>query len=74
MLEKVVGVLKKIENISRSKKNIFLLMRKTIAEAVSELSYLRIEMQVSGTYLNHFEYHLRDRIEKQLKESIGEDC
>ena len=49
MLEKVVEVLKKMQNFSRTEKNMFLPIREGIVEAFLELSNLHIEIQASDT-------------------------
>ena len=47
--------------------NMFFPIRKGIAEALLELSDLRIKMQASDTYLGHFVYHLEDRLRNKIK-------
>ena len=60
-------MLEKIENFSRAKKSMFLLIREGFSEALLDLSDLHIEMQARDMYLKHFEYYLRDRMDKKIK-------
>ena len=63
-----MGVLEKMEISSMTQKNMLLPIREGIAEAFSHLRRLRGEMNASVAYLEHFEYHLRDRIKGRIKE------
>ena len=67
-LQKVVGALKKIENLCRIKKTMFLPIRDGIGEALQELELLKKCMERNDCFLERFEYHLRDKMAKRIKE------
>ena len=68
MLKNVEEVLKKMESFCRTKKNMFLPNREGIEEALQKQGKLRTCMEESDCYLDHFEYHLRDRMVMRMRE------
>ena len=67
-VQKVVGILKEMKNFCRTKKKMFLLIRNGIADALRELEHLNDRMKGHDCYIEHFEYHLRDKMLKKMKE------
>ena len=67
-LQKVVDSLNKMENFYRTKKNMFLSIRDGITEALREMQLLKERMKRNDCYIEHFEYHLRDKIVQKMKE------
>ena len=56
----MVEILKEMESFYRTKKNIFLALR--------ELEHLNERMRDKYFYIKPFEYHLRDKMLKKMKE------
>ena len=67
-LQKVEVALEKMDNFSRTKKNMHLHIREGILEALKELKALRDDMKETDCYLNSFEYLLRGRMVERIKE------
>ena len=68
MLEKIVKILKKMENFSRTKKKMFLPIGENIAEALSELSGLRIEIRRAIRILNILSTILEVGLERKKRD------
>ena len=51
-----------MENFCKTKKNMFLPIRNGITEALQELENLNETMKDNDCYIEHFEYHLRDKM------------
>ena len=69
MLQNVEGTLKRMESFCKTKKNMFLPIRKGIGEALRELARLRNYMENTDFYLDHFKYHLRNRVASKIKDT-----
>ena len=57
-----------MENFCRTKKTMFLPIRNGITKALRELENLNESMKDNDCYIEHFEYHLRDKMLKKMKE------
>ena len=68
ILKKVESALEKMENFSRTKKNINLPIRDGIQEAKKELVALRYDIENTICYLDSFEYLMRGLLVKKIKE------
>ena len=64
---KGVDTLKKMEKFCRTKKNMFFPIRDSITEALWELKALKSAWRVTICYIEHFEYHLRDKMVQKIK-------
>ena len=60
--------LKRMENFCRTKKNMFLPIRDGITEALREMQLLKERMKRNDCYIEHFEYHLRNKMVQKIKE------
>ena len=60
--------MKKMENFCRTKKNMFRSIRDGITEALREMQLLQERMKRNDCYIEHFEYHLRDKMVQKIKE------
>ena len=69
-LEKVVEALNKMESFCRTKKNMFIPIRGGIGEALHELDYLKACMVRNDCSIEHFEYHLREKMVQRIKKII----
>ena len=68
MLQKVESDLEKMENFSRTKKNIHLLIRDGIQEAKEVLGALPYDIEDTVCYLDSFEYLMRGLMVQKMKE------
>ena len=67
IVQKVVRILKEIENFCKTKKNMFLPIRNGITKALRELENLNESMEDKDCYIEHFELYLRDKMLKKMK-------
>ena len=65
MLQKVESALEKMENFSRTNKNMHLSIRDGIQEAKKELGALRYDIEDTVCYLDSFEYLMRGLLVKK---------
>ena len=68
ILKKVESALEKMENFSRTKKNMHLPIRDGIQEAKKELGALRYDVEDTVCYLDSFEYLMRGLMVRKMKE------
>ena len=68
ILSKVESALEKMENFSRSKKNMHLPIRDGIQEMKKGLGALRYDIDDTVCYLEFFEYLMRGLLVKKIKE------
>ena len=68
ILRKVESALEKMENFSRTKKNMHLPIRDGIQEANKELGALRYDIEDTVCYLDSFEYLMRGLMVQKMKE------
>ena len=67
-LQKVMDSLKMMENFFKTKNNMFLPIRDGITEALREMQLLKERMKRNDCYIEHFKYHLRDKMVQKIKE------
>ena len=67
-LQKVMDTLKIMENFCKTKKNIFLPIREGLTVALRKMQFLKGRMKSNDCYIEHFEYHLRDKMVQEIKE------
>ena len=68
ILKKVESAMEKMENFSRTKKNMHLPIRDGIQEVKKELGALRYDIEDTVCYLDSFEYLMRGLLVKKIKE------
>ena len=68
ILKKVESALQKMENFSRTKKDMHLPVRDGIQEAKKELGALQYDIEDTVCYLDSFEYLMRGLIVRKMKE------
>ena len=68
ILRKVESALEKMENFSRTKKNMHLPIRDGIQEAKKELGALRYDIEDTVCYFDSFEYLMRGLMVQKVKE------
>ena len=69
ILKKVESALEKMENFSRTKKNMHLPIRDGIQEAKKELGALRYDIEDTVCYLDSFEYLMRGLMVQKIKKA-----
>ena len=67
-LQKVMDSMKRMESFCRTKKNLFLPIREGITVALRETQIVKEIMKSNDYYIDHFEYHLRDKMVQKIKE------
>ena len=60
--------MKGMENFCRTKKNMFLHIRDGSTEALREMQLLKERMKRNDCCIEHFVYHLRDKMVQKIKE------
>ena len=60
--------MKRMESFCRTKKNLFLPIREGITVALRETQIVKEIMKSNDYYIDHFEYHLRDKMVQKIKE------
>ena len=68
LLQKVESALERMENFSKTKKNMHLPIRDGIQEAKKELGALRYDIEDTVCYLDSFEYLMRGLMVQKMKE------
>ena len=63
-----MDTLKRMEDFCRTKKNMFLPIREGLTVALREIQLLKESMNRNDCYIEHFEYHLRDKMVQKIKE------
>ena len=56
-----MNTLKRIESFCKAKKNTSLLIREGLTVALRKMQFLKERMKSNDCYIEHFEYHLRDK-------------
>ena len=68
-LQKVKDTLKEMEKFCKTKNNMFLPIREGLTEALREMQVLKERMKRHDRYIEHFEYHLRDKMVHRIREA-----
>ena len=61
--------MKEMEKFCKTKKNMFLPIREGLTGALREMQVLKERMKRHDRYIEHFEYHLRDKLVQRIKEA-----
>ena len=67
-LQKVMHTSKRMENLCKTRKNMFLPIREGLTMALLEMQLLKERMKSNDCYIEHFKYYLRDKKVQKIKE------
>ena len=59
---------KRMENLCKTRKNMFLPIREGLTMALLEMQLLKERMKSNDCYIEHFKYYLRDKKVQKIKE------